>query len=210
MRLGEVRTTIGILAALGYPVCPVNAFLPAENPLHRNGALAASRISEKDSAIIDDPSSNGRRSLLSWSVGAATSLVVGATQYRKQESGNAELWTAFSDPRLEPAVDSTVSQNSKVETLSEALTLIEEGGDKRFLHAVVASGYQCFYGPNPSSIASTKYVLSTSVTEELEESLQGRPIQLSKSKLLVSSRKLAKETWKGQEIGTLWPLMNAD
>jgi hypothetical protein len=138
-----------------------------------------------------------RRNLL-----LSSSLIVIAAPFVAQNSIFKEL------------IANPVSSTAKM-TVDQAVEIIETRGDRRFLHAVVASDYHLLYkastATNQISIQSGKddvvvsSVLSAKDLEALEEKLKDRPLQPSASRLGFANPKDV--TSNNEDVTSIvWPL----
>jgi len=192
--------SVVLMTIVGFAV-PGNSF--ADHTLHRNGESTYRRSelnmfgfsATRQTFTKEDPNdqipSIDRRAVFLTGV----SVTVGYFLNEKIPSSNAPailttLESSVETGTIKPSISTVLSAE-------EALKIIESRGDKRFLHAVVASDYQFLYEQSKpiSSDIDVEQIFSKKVPSKSNE---------SKSVLLATTGNLG-----AKNSASLWPLENA-
>jgi len=172
---------------------PVNSFV--DHALHRNGESTCRKtqlqVSESSrGSIMDENLLGDRRAVLLSGASVATAFFLN----KKISTSSPAILTTLESAVDKDTVEPTISTVSSV---AEALNIIESRGDKRFLHAVVASDYQFLYEQSktvPSDIDSEQ-IFSKKVPSVNNKS---RAVHLATTGNL-----------RSKKSSSLWPLGNA-
>eukprot|EP00536_Pseudo-nitzschia_multiseries_P000737 jgi/Psemu1/321763/estExt_fgenesh1_pg.C_90027 len=213
-----VQATAVVLAAIVVALSvPVDSFIDpaavripgrsAENAAQRNSALRVSEFSDFRSIAATTPEgetdqrrepSFDRRSLL---LGGAS---VAAAYFLKENDGTF-------GGRLPPATLTTLEAltengivaptTSTVSSVEEALMIIESTGDKRFLHAVVASDYKFLYEQQQQQQPLSPDIDVEQIFSKKVPSTRGDGVR--------SIVPAATGTLAPRKAASLWPLENA-
>jgi len=212
MRLAVLAISVVLAPTqLFVPVHSFNNFLVSHSPVKpseheiygRNTALQVFGFSAPDETTPgsqQDSSSFDRRSLL---LAGAASLTAGFAvkedNFPFQNRAPATLTT------MEPSVEAGViiaPTTSTVSSVQEALAMIESMGDKRFLHAVVASNYQFLY--EESKTTKTPATSEMDVEGIFSQKVPSDSTSGKRSVVLTATGNLA-----SSKAFSLWPLETA-
>jgi len=172
-----------------------------------------------------------RRAFLSFALATATIPfdIYGVNQWKKSKYNNnsnnegIEIAGILQSQSSLPSSTSAASSSTSfipISNLDDVVKQIETSVDRRFLHAVVASGYhQHLYASKNQVLTRNAGQRSTDNDNtnlvELErnqaEFWKDRPIQPSRCQLFVTDLDVARKRWGGSnnndDIITVWPMM---
>lgn len=205
---------ISVVLATTQFVVPVHSFnnpivshspaRPSERESYsRNTALQVFGFSAPEETTLDpqqDSSSFDRRSLL---LAGAASLTAGFVV--KDDNNPFQNRAPATLTTMEPSVEAGViiaPTTSTVSSVQEALAMIESMGDKRFLHAVIASDYQFLY--EESKTTKTPAASEIDVGGIFSQKVPTDSISGKRSVVLTAAGNLA-----SSKAFSLWPLETA-
>lgn len=173
---------------------PVNSFVG--QALHRNGESTCRttqlQVSEssRGSLIDEDQTLSDRRAVLLSGASVATAFFLSQKIATSSPAILTTLESVADNDTVEPMI-------TTVSSVAEALNIIESRGDKRFLHAVVASDYQFLY-------EQSKTVPSDIDAEEIFSKKVPSVSNKSRTVHLATTGNL-----RSKKSSSLWPLGNA-
>ena len=141
------RGILVVVATLAAAAIPTASFVPSPSKAsYRSSELKVFDATSSSSSSDEDESiSTNRRTAL------LTGISLAAGYFAKDTIASPAILSTLDSSATSPVLE-------KVLTVEQALNIIESRGDKRFLHAVVASDYQFLYEQSkvvPSEIDAT-------------------------------------------------------
>uniref|UniRef100_A0A6T6HPI0 Uncharacterized protein n=1 Tax=Craspedostauros australis TaxID=1486917 RepID=A0A6T6HPI0_9STRA len=165
------------------------SLLCAQWNTHALSTPTAARPTVEASNLLTD-----RRGLFG-SAAAAVAVAAGVAQQRET-------------PLL---ADDSVTTTNRLGSIDEAVALIDQSCDRRFLHGVVASGYQMMYKLAPKSaqpsIVAVEHSAGVVLSQPVLDMLSGHPVPRPADSFLTWTDPEQARSWRN-EVVSVWPLTN--